>query len=53
MFVPVGEPHEAAARLRAEGYATVAALDPVDDPAAEARRLRCTHILRDGAAVPL
>jgi ATP phosphoribosyltransferase regulatory subunit len=51
VFVPVGEDHIAAARLRAEGYATVAALDPVDDPAAEARRLRCTHILRDGQAV--
>ncbi len=51
VFVPVGQDHEAAARLRAEGYATIAALDPVDDPAAEARRLRCTHILRDGQAV--
>ncbi len=36
-----------------EGYATVAALDPVDDPAAEAARLRCTHILRDGSAEAL
>ncbi len=53
LFVPVGHDHGAAARLRAEGYATVAALDPVDDPAAEAARLRCTHILRGGAAVAL
>ncbi len=53
VFVPVGQDYAAAVRLRAEGYATVAALDPVDDPAAEARRLRCTHILRDGQAVAL
>ena len=53
VFVPVGEPFQAAARLRAEGHVTVSALDPVTDPAAEARRLRCTHILRDGAAIPL
>ncbi len=53
LFVPVGQDHEDAARLRAAGYATVAALDPVDDPAAEARRLRCTHILRGGSAAPL
>ena len=53
VFVPVGADHDAAARLRGKGYVTVAALDPVDDPAAEAMRLRCTHILRDGAAVAL
>ncbi len=53
LFVPVGPDHAAAARLRAEGYATVAALDPVDDPAVEAARLRCTHVLRGGAAVAL
>jgi len=40
--------------LRAEGYATVAGFVPVPDPAAEARRLACTHLLTDGglAAVP-
>jgi ATP phosphoribosyltransferase regulatory subunit len=53
VFVPVGEAHEAASRLRTEGYATVAALDPVTDPAAEAARLGCSHILRDGDAHPL
>jgi ATP phosphoribosyltransferase regulatory subunit len=53
LFVPVGHDHAAAARLRANGYATVAALDPVDDPVAEARRLRCTHILRDASVVAL
>ena len=53
VFVPVGEPYQSAARLREAGHVTVAALDPVDDPAAEAARLNCTHILRDGAAVLL
>ncbi len=53
VFVPVGEPYQSAARLRDQGHVTVAALDPVDDPEAEAARLDCTHILRDGAAIPL
>lgn len=53
LFVPVGYDHAVAAALRSVGYATVAALDPVDDPVAEARRLRCTHILRAGAAEPI
>jgi ATP phosphoribosyltransferase regulatory subunit len=33
-----------AAGLRARGFATVAALGPVEDAAAEARRLGCTHL---------
>jgi ATP phosphoribosyltransferase regulatory subunit len=37
-----------AVALRAQGYATVAGLDPVPDPAAEARRLACTHVLTHG-----
>ena len=53
LFVPVGADHLDAARLREQGYATVAALDPVEDPAAEALRLKCTHLLRDGQAAPL
>jgi len=52
-FLPWGAPADQAALLRAGGYATVPALTDLDDPAAEAQRLRCTHILRDGAAVPL
>ena len=42
------------AALRAAGWATVAGLEPEADPLAEARRLDCTHILRDGtpAALP-
>jgi ATP phosphoribosyltransferase regulatory subunit len=52
-YVPWGASRESAAQLRESGFATVAALAPGNDPAAEARRLLCTHLLRDGAAVPL
>jgi len=52
-FLPWGTPPGDAAILRADGYATVPALADLPDPAAEARRLGCTHILRDGAAVLL
>jgi len=35
--------------LRGKGFATVAALSPADTAA----RLRCTHTIEDGRAVPL
>jgi ATP phosphoribosyltransferase regulatory subunit len=47
VFVPLGAP--GAAELRAQGFATVAALSQADT----ADGLRCTHILQDGAAVAL
>ncbi len=50
IFLPAGTPAPTADQMRDAGWATVAGLDPVDDPAAEARRLACTHVLRDGAA---
>ncbi len=46
LFVPLGADGTA---FRAQGFATVAALAPEDTP----RRLRCTHELKDGAAVPI
>ena len=52
-FLPWGAPHQAGAALRAQGYATIPALADIDDPTHEAARLGCTHILLDGAAVPL
>ncbi len=52
VYVPLGTPRGEAAALRDGGYATVPALRG-RDPAQEAARLGCTHILRDGAAVPL
>lgn len=53
VFVPFDAVPEQAAALRRAGYATVAALDPTGDPAHEASRLGCTHVLRDGAAAAL
>ncbi|MCL2428217.1 MAG: ATP phosphoribosyltransferase regulatory subunit [Alphaproteobacteria bacterium] len=53
VFVPEGADCACAARLRAAGFATVAALGPTADAVAEARRLNCSHILRDGTAIPL
>jgi ATP phosphoribosyltransferase regulatory subunit len=49
VFVPAGTPRAEAARLRAEGWRTVAGLEPVADAAAEARRLGCAHLYRDGS----
>jgi ATP phosphoribosyltransferase regulatory subunit len=50
LFLPHGTPPEAGCEWRAQGYATIASLERVDDPVSEARRLQCTHILRSGAA---
>lgn len=41
------------ARLRRDGWRTVQGLEPVGDAAAQARRLGCSHLLRDGEPVPL
>lgn len=49
VFAPLGTPEAPLAALRAAGYATVCALSPADAP----RALRCSHILRDGVAVPI
>ncbi len=51
VFVPDGAPAGDADRLRGEGWVTVAGLEPVSDDAAEARRLGCSHVLRDGKAI--
>ena len=53
LFVPLGADHNEAAQMRRLGYATIAGLEPEGDPVAEARRLGCSHILRNGTAVPL
>ena len=52
-FLPWNTPREQGAALREHGFATLPALADTPDPADEARRLGCTHILRDGAAVSL
>ena len=53
LFLPLGAPAEAGARLRDEGWITVQGLTPADDDGAEARRLGCSHVLVDGRAEPV
>lgn len=49
VFLPIDTPPGTAESLRAEGWPTLAALEESSDPAAEARRLRCSHAWIDGA----
>ena len=51
LFVASGQ--QGAAALRDAGFATVAQLGAVEDIETEARRLLCSHILRNGVAVAL
>lgn len=44
LFLPLGHDREAARRLRAVGWRTIAALGEEDDP----RRAGCSHVLRGG-----
>jgi ATP phosphoribosyltransferase regulatory subunit len=53
VFIPFGSDRAVAAKLRAEGFATVAGLDVADDNVAEACRLGCSHILSGGKAALL
>jgi ATP phosphoribosyltransferase regulatory subunit len=46
--MPLGTAIDEARRLRQEGWITVAALAPVGDARAEARRLGCSHVLERG-----
>ncbi len=51
-YLPWGTSRENAVALRKLGFATLSAMTE-RDPAQEAGRLGCTHILRAGAAIPL
>lgn len=53
LFLPAGTPWRDAAPWQAKGYAVVRAVTPAEDSRREAKRLRCTHALVDGEAVPL
>ena len=53
VYIPLATDQANAAALRAQGYATVAALSASGDDAAEARRLGCTHILHGANAAQL
>lgn len=51
LYLPLGTARAEGLRLRAEGWMTVAGLDEVIDPRAEARRLGCGHAFVGGAVV--
>ncbi|HYD65817.1 ATP phosphoribosyltransferase regulatory subunit [Azospirillum sp.] len=51
VFLPHGTPAAEAERLRADGWVTVAGLEPAADAAAEAKRLLCSHHLVNGEAM--
>jgi ATP phosphoribosyltransferase regulatory subunit len=53
LYMPCGEARSEARRLRAEGWSVLAGLAPEADAVAEARRLRCSHVFRDGRPSPL
>ena len=52
VFLPIETDDADGARLRSEGWVTVRALESFDNPAAEARRLHCTHIFTGGQILP-
>jgi ATP phosphoribosyltransferase regulatory subunit len=51
VFVPDDADVDAAARLRGEGHIVIKGLEPVADSGAEARRLGCSHVFKDGRVV--
>jgi len=53
LYLPHGTLPEQGETLRNQGWVTVAGLEPESDAAAEARRLGCSHVLRDGTAAGL
>ncbi len=48
LYVPAGNDRKLAASFRELGWVTINGLGAADDVAAEARRLRCSHVLLDG-----
>jgi len=53
LYVGLGTPWGDSASWQAKGYAVVRAVVAAPEPRAEAKRLRCSHALVDGEAVPL
>jgi ATP phosphoribosyltransferase regulatory subunit len=53
LYLPAGTDPAVGGRLREDGWVTVAGLIPVDDAAAEARRLGCSHRLEGEKIVAL
>ena len=53
ILMPLPADLQASRALRAEGFVTLASVDPHAEPHAEALRLGCTHVWSNGAAHPL
>jgi ATP phosphoribosyltransferase regulatory subunit len=53
LYVPAGTARVQAASFRELGWVTINGLTAADDAAAEARRLRCSHVLRAGRPVAI
>jgi ATP phosphoribosyltransferase regulatory subunit len=53
LYVEMGTRWDDAAIWQAKGYAVVRAVVAAPEPRTEAKRLRCSHALIDGQAVPL
>ena len=53
VYLPQGTDAKTAGELRGKGWITVAGLGAVEDPAAEALRQRCGHVLIDGKPQPV
>jgi ATP phosphoribosyltransferase regulatory subunit len=53
IYVPLGVSTSDAAKLRADGWTTIAELDHAADPVAEAKRLGCAHLFSGGRARPI
>ena len=53
LYVPAGGDRKSAGSFRDSGWVTINGLAAADDVAAEARRLRCTHVLHNGEPVAL
>ncbi|MCA8928570.1 MAG: ATP phosphoribosyltransferase regulatory subunit [Alphaproteobacteria bacterium] len=53
LYLPAGTTSADRRARQAEGWWTVIGLEPATDAAHEARRLGCSHVWQDGAAVPL
>jgi len=53
VLLPAGTPAGDGRTLRDDGWITVAALEPVTDPRAEARRMGCSHVYTGGKVAPV
>lgn len=53
IYLPHGTPAATGQDLRAQGWQTIAGLEPAADEIAEAQRLSCSHVLRDGEIAAL